>query len=174
MVYTIYKNTYANAPRNIWIEKIMGILLGWRHVGSKHARGPHVYVWGGFRGEGTQFSVEGCSVYCARCSSLCCHLQQGSCGPVRSSRVQPSDMDTDRPRYTLDSLSKLAMSPFLSVCSLLFSSPSRSVLVSWPSCSDSGSPCWLSLLPSDQVRGRRARLATSASSLALQEGVSVS
>lgn len=31
-MYSIYKNTYANAPRNILIEKIMGISSGGHHV----------------------------------------------------------------------------------------------------------------------------------------------
>lgn len=63
--------------------------------------------------------------------------------------------------YTLDSLSALATSPL------------RSVRESRRSASGAR-PCWLSLLPMDQVRGRRARPLMSASWRALQAGVLVS
>lgn len=183
--YSIYKNTYANAPRNIWIEKIIGISSGGHHIifetcTSRTRIAFSVQRWatcldvllllGSLRKSGSWCRDTWYTVLIGP--------QTFTCTP-QACVVIPNGRQSFHPYrlwflyHTLDSLSMLAMSPFLSVC-WLFPWLSRLVLVSWPSCSDSGSPCWLSLLASDQVRGKRARLVMSASSLALQAGVLVS
>ena len=75
---------------------------------------------------------------------------------------------------TFDSLSMLPISPLHSGC-FLSSLLSRSAsFFTFESRWASGRPCWLSLLASDQVRGRRILPLMSDSSLALQLGVVVS